>query len=94
MIKIATYRDFVLEAEKPETTPSQEHIDAQKEFSTKIEDLTSNLKDAVKDKETPAIEVNKFKLMLKIAKLEQSLEEANFELSQIENKTEKKEKED
>jgi len=90
MKNIVTYNDFVLEAEKPETTPSQEHINAQKEFSAKVQDLTGQLKKALDDKNTPAIEVNKIKVMLKIAKLEQALEDANFELSEIENKTEKK----
>lgn len=90
MKNIASYSDFIFEAEKPETTPSQEHINAQKEFVTKIENLTKELKSALDDKDTPAIEVNKIKIMLKIAKLEQALEEANYELAAIENKTEVK----
>jgi hypothetical protein len=89
MKNIVTYNDFVLEAEKPETTPSQEHIDAQKEFSKKIADLTAELKKALDDKSTSPIEVNKAKIMLKIAKLEQELELANYQLGEIENKKEK-----
>jgi hypothetical protein len=90
MRNIASYNDFVFEAEKPETTPSQEHINAQKEFSAKIEDLTKSLKKALDDKDTPPIEINKIKITLKIAKLEQELEKANYELTAIEGKTEVK----
>jgi hypothetical protein len=90
MKNIASYNDFIFEAEKTETTPSQEHINAQKEFSAKIEDLTKILKKALDNKETPAIEINKIKVSLKIAKLEQELEKANYELQTIEGKTEEK----
>ena len=89
MKNIVAFNDFVLEAEKTETTPSQEHINAQKEFSKKIEDLTGELKKALDDESIPPVEVNRAKIMLKIAKLEQELELANYQLSEIENKKEK-----
>ena len=89
MRNITSYDVFVFEAEKLENTKSQEHTNAQNEFNNKIEDLTKHLKKLLDDENTPVIEVNKAKVMLKIVKLEQSLEEANYQLTLIEEKIEK-----
>jgi hypothetical protein len=87
MRNLKTFEAFAIVEGDAEKTPSQEHLNSQKEFDTKIAEITSKLKDLMDKKENPK-EINKAKLMLKIAKLEKELESANWSLSQFEKEKE------
>ena len=87
MRNLKTFEAFAITEGDAEKTPSQEHLNSQKEFDTKIAEITSKLKDLMDKKENPK-EINKAKLMLKIAKLEKELESANWSLSQFEKEKE------
>jgi hypothetical protein len=87
MRNLKTFEAFAIVEGDAEKTPSQEHLNSQKEFDTKIAEITSKLKDLMDKKENPK-EINKAKLMLKIVKLEKELESANWSLSQFEKEKE------
>jgi hypothetical protein len=82
MKNIKTFKDFAL-FEADVETPTQKHLDSQKEFDSKIATITSKIKDALDDNSSDPKEINKARLMLKITKLEKELENANWDLSQF-----------
>ena len=83
MRNIKSFEAFAVVEAEAEKTPSQEHLNAQKEFDAKIAQITSKLKELLDDKDSNPKQINKAKLMLKIAKLEKELEDANWSLSQF-----------
>jgi hypothetical protein len=83
MKNIKSFEAFAVVEAEAEKAPSQEHLDSQKEFDSKIATLTSKIKDALDDKSSDPKEINKAKLMLKITKLEKELENANWDLSKF-----------
>lgn len=77
------FKDFLLEEEKIGESPLQNHLKAQKDFTQKIEDLTSKLKKALSLKDSDPKEVNKMKLSLRILKLKKELDDANYKMSEM-----------
>jgi len=88
MRNLKTFEAFVIVEGDAEKTPSQEHLNSQKELDAKIAEITSKLKELLDDKDSNPKLINKAKLMLKIAKLEKELESANWSLSQFEKEKE------
>ena len=83
MRNIKSFEAFAIVEAEAEKTPSQEHLDSQKEFDAKIAEITSKLKELLDDKSSDPKEINKMKLTLKVAKLQKELEDANWSLSQF-----------
>jgi len=86
-MKIKLFRDFTHVTEDADEKPaSKEYLDGQKELSNKIAILNAKIGDAIKDPKADPKEINKAKLMLKIAKLEKELEDLKWRLSEFDKK--------